>query len=382
MLLDLGQPLCRCGSNEDMLPDIAGLVGGLNPDFLGIVVSHPHLDHYGLLSRVHASTPIYLGEEALRILRASRPFTEFGMDLPGSRTYRDQVPFDLGAFRITPFLVDHSAFDSYSFLIEASGRKIFYSGDFRAHGRKAWTFNRLLEEPRIKGVDVLLVEGTHLSRNPASAKTESALEDDIVSAISKTPGIVLACFSPQNIDRFVTFWKAAGRSGRTFVADAYLANILHALNRPSLPKPQVFLPKGMRTKLIRDNEAAIVNPFYSRRIYPETIQERANELVLLFRPTMISELKALKCLTEGRLIYSQWPCYLERDNHRLKNFCAQQGIVFEVLHTSGHADVPTLVGLIGAIDARRVIPVHTDAPERLGDLVHNCTLVENSWIEC
>lgn len=36
----------------------------------------------------------------------------------------------------TPYLMDHSAYDAYAFLIEADGEKIIYSGDFREHGRK------------------------------------------------------------------------------------------------------------------------------------------------------------------------------------------------------------------------------------------------------
>ena len=152
------------------------------------------------------------------------PFTTFGLDLENTITYRDREPFDVGPFRITPFLTDHSAFDAYSLLIEAEGRKIFYTGDFRGHGRKQAVFKRLLAEPVIKGVDVMLMEGTHLSRErDADSQTEYSLEDDITQSISNTTGLVLASFSAQNIDRFVTFWKATRRAGRTFVADAYLA---------------------------------------------------------------------------------------------------------------------------------------------------------------
>ena len=43
---------------------------------------------------------------------------------------------EIGPFRITPQLVDHSAFDAYALLVEADGKRVYYSGDFRAHGRK------------------------------------------------------------------------------------------------------------------------------------------------------------------------------------------------------------------------------------------------------
>ncbi len=71
---------------------------------------------------------------------------------------QDRVPFDLGPFRVTPFLVDHSAYDAYALLVEADGRRLFYSGDFRAHGRKAALLEKLVAAPPA-GIDALLLEG-------------------------------------------------------------------------------------------------------------------------------------------------------------------------------------------------------------------------------
>lgn len=280
-----------------------------------MVLSHPHADHYGLLRKAAVNTRVYLGQDSQNLLRAALPFTTFGLDLTNGVAYRDRQSFEVGPFRITPFLVDHSAFDAYSLLVEAAGRRLFYTGDFRSHGRKPGAFKRLLAEPAIKGVDVMLMEGTHLGRQGhADAQTEATLEDDVTESISNAKGLVLACFSGQNIDRVVTFWKAARRAGRTFVADAYLAHILEALNRSTLPKPPVFLPKSMKAKLIRENNTEVVLPFRRRRVYLEQIADRANKLVMMFRSSMTHEFEGLGCLKGGKLIYSQWPGYLDRDS--------------------------------------------------------------------
>lgn len=382
LLLDLGMPLSVTTASDVQLPDVIGLADGSNDNFLGLVLSHPHADHYGLLSQAAKNTRVFLGEDAQKLLRAALPFTTFGLDLENTITYRDREPFDVGPFRITPFLTDHSAFDAYSLLIEAEGRKVFYTGDFRGHGRKHEVFKRLLAEPTIKGVDVMLMEGTHLGKEgQANSQTEYSLEDDITQSISNTKGLVLASFSAQNIDRFVTFWKAARRAGRTFVADAYLAHILEALNRPSLPKPPVFLPSRMKMKLVRENNTAIVIPFRRRRIYPEQISERANNLVMLFRPSMMKEFDGLQCLAGGKLIYSQWPGYIEKDRVNIKDWCSERNVSFEIQHTSGHADIQTLISLAQAVSAKRVIPIHSFAPERLCELVANVTQVDDGeWI--
>jgi ribonuclease J len=84
----------------------------------------------------------------------------------------DRQPLELGPFKVTPFPVDHSAFDAYAVLVEAGGQRLFYSGDLRAHGRKAGVFERLLAEPPT--VDSLLLEGTRVLENDrrAAAATE------------------------------------------------------------------------------------------------------------------------------------------------------------------------------------------------------------------
>lgn len=383
LLLDLGMPLTLGGPVDASLPDVAGLADGNNESFLGVVLSHPHADHYGLLSKTANSTRVYLGQDSQRLLRAALPFTSFGLNLSNAVTYQDRKTFEAGPFRITPFLVDHSAFDAYSLLIEAGGRRLFYTGDFRSHGRKPGAFKRLLTVPAIMGVDVMLMEGTHLGRQgQVDAQTEASLEDDIAESISNTNGLVLACFSGQNIDRVVTFWKAARRAGRTFVADVYLAHILESLNRPTLPKPPVFLPKMMKAKLIREGNTAVVLPFRRRRVYPEQITDKANRLVMMFRSSMTQEFEGLACLKGGRLIYSQWPGYLDRDRMNIREWCAQQGLDFEILHTSGHADVKTLLELARSVAAKRVIPIHTDSPERLAQLIPDATPVhDGEWIE-
>ena len=63
--------------------------------------------------------------------------------------------YTIGPLRVTPWLVDHSGYDAYSLLIEAGGRRLLYSGDIRATGRKAGTLDAIAAGAR--GVDVLLL---------------------------------------------------------------------------------------------------------------------------------------------------------------------------------------------------------------------------------
>lgn len=63
--------------------------------------------------------------------------------LPGNAIeFSNGMTLQFGPFRVTPHLVDHSAYDAYALEVEADGRRLFYSGDIRAHGRKGALFER------------------------------------------------------------------------------------------------------------------------------------------------------------------------------------------------------------------------------------------------
>ena len=95
LLLDLGLPLDAENNDPKYLPDIKGLDGN-DPSFLGILISHPHVDHFGLLSHISEDIPVGMGPAARRILKVAAPFMpgkwpapEHGWD------YKSEVPLKL-----------------------------------------------------------------------------------------------------------------------------------------------------------------------------------------------------------------------------------------------------------------------------------------------
>lgn len=333
------------------------------------------------------SIPIYVGREADKLLRAAMAFGPFGAEFKVVHHYSHLETFVVGPFHITPYLADHSAFDAYSFLIECNGKSIFYSGDLRGHGWKQYAFDNLLSKGP-KGVDVMLLEGTTLGR---SADKPMASEADLVlqlkRSMTSTKGIVLAGFSGQNIDRLVTFYKAALSSGRSFVVDIYIAHILWAIDRKSLPDPttnalRVFLPQRMKSKIIRDKAFELVKPFYEQRIYPDELKEKASELVMTFRASMAGDLEKANCLAGASLIYSMWPGYLERSSPNLQDWCKHKSVDFDIIHTSGHASVDDLQRLVSAISPKTLIPIHTVSPEAFNRLHSSVQIIPNGkWFD-
>lgn len=143
LLIDLGLPIDAEGNFSRYLPDVEGLDGS-DPNLLGILISHPHLDHFGLLAHISPNIPIGMGAAARRILATTAPFLPGNWPIPSSGwDYQSEQSIDIGPFRVMPFLVDHSAYDAYALLIEAGGKRLFYSGDFRPTDVKPRCLNGL-----------------------------------------------------------------------------------------------------------------------------------------------------------------------------------------------------------------------------------------------
>ncbi len=70
--LDVGLPL-DAGDDDDiegLLPQVPGF-REYDDTLLGVLISHPHLDHYGLAKYIRPDLPVYIGEKANNILKAA-----------------------------------------------------------------------------------------------------------------------------------------------------------------------------------------------------------------------------------------------------------------------------------------------------------------------
>ena len=323
--------------------------------------------------------PLYVGEATKRILEQAAFFTPAGADLKPVGFLKDGVPMAIGSFSVTPHRVDHSATDAYAIEIEAAGRRLLYSGDLRAHGRHR---ELVLGLPRKLGgpVDALLLEGTTVGRTPTRANatlTEDDVERKCAALFSDASDIVLASYSPQNVDRLISLYRASRESGRMLVLDLYAAAVAEASGDPDAPRwnsegVRIYVPQAQRVKVKAAGAFARVNAVRPRRIYPEELAERAHELVLTLRASMASELDRAGCLRNAVALWSLWPGYLGRQpGERLQAWLRERGIELHVIHASGHAAVEDLQQLAAGIAATAVVPIHTTAPERFDDLFDN-----------
>lgn len=351
--------------SEGILPDIKSLYDGTQNTVL--ILSHAHQDHYGLINYIHEDCEIYLGEATQKIIEITNIFTNQDWNISNSHHFESGIPFTVGDFEITPYLMDHSAFDAYAFLIRSNGKSIFYSGDFRSHGRKSKAFDWFSYNVE-KNVDYLLLEGTAIGRDKQRFQTETEIEDELVKTFTESKGINLIYTSGQNIDRLVSIFRACRRTGKILALDFYIANVLKTLSPygqlpyPSkdFPEIKVFFPYRIARMISNKGEKKLLYQFSGYKITKEEISNQIDQIVMTVRPSMQGDLERINNHSGGNFIYSMWGGY--RKERRIKefiDFLIGRGLTEKYLHTSGHADLETLQRMVDILKPKNIVPIHT-----------------------
>jgi ribonuclease J len=367
---------------EGTAPNIAGLFDEDQPAPDAILLSHAHLDHMGLIHRSRGSVPVYATAGTSKMMLAGAVFAgRESLDRNRHQPIKAGQPFNVGEATITPLAVDHSTFGSVAFLIEAEGQRILYSGDLRNHGRKLGMLRTLLCQIKGKPVDVLLVEGTHLGSGKTTGASEFDIEEQVVETVKAAPGLVLYSFSPQDVDRVVTAYRASQRTGRTFVADGYTAFIMHLVQHEArIPPPKkvhgirVYFNEGYRRK----KNAKLNSIFATDRIELEEILREPHKHLMVFRPSMTNLDFGGTLPLKTRVLYGYWKGYLKNaDWVELQAKVTDAGGDFIPAHASGHIHVADLIEFVKTVDAKTVIPVHTFEPGELAKLFPNVLLLKD-----
>jgi ribonuclease J len=364
---------------KGILPDIDELYENKTSMVDGIIISHYHQDHHGFLSYVDASIPIFTGKATQTILEFSEELFNGKQLNKRFKNFTKDTLFSIGDINIQPYWMDHSAFDAYAFLIESSGKRLFYSGDFRGHGRKDKVFKWFLRNAP-QDVDYLLMEGTTIGRGKTSFPTERDLEKTFLDIFNSKQEINLINTSAQNIDRLVTIYRACKRANKLMVIDVYTAAILKKMAAfailpfpsPSFPEVKVIFPYFLTKMITAKIGKEFLYQFQPFKITKEEISKKRKNIVFLIRPSMKMDIDRIDKMENGTFIYSMWSGYLEQPNTiKFIAYLKSKGFSFHQVHTSGHADVETLKEMILAIKPRNLVPIHTFDGDNYKDIFSN-----------
>ncbi len=357
---DLDDEARRCLDRESLLASIEGAAA--------VFITHSHGDHVGLVNMIPSRIRVFMEEMTKRIVEVS---ADFGICEPLTRpvetfklTKGKVESIVVGDIIVTPYIVDHSAYNSCMFLIEGEGKRVLHTGDYRNHGRKGPIFEDTLRA--IGQVDCLITEGTTLSREDGRHyMSEFALEAKARKLIEKYDQVFVLA-SSTNIDRIVTFYKARG--DKSFVMDTFTSAITRAIDfavTTSNPDVYQWNPAKYVARKSEEFKAKYMTGKYDYGFLPN--------YVMFVKQSMMPDIRKLVKLglaTNACLVYSMWNGYLDESEslRRMVDELSSMGISMYELHTSGHADVETMRLLYDISRPEKVVVIHTDGGEKGRDV--------------
>lgn len=391
VFIDFGEQLP--GSETKELPLIEGLTkGDVSKSIL--LITHYHGDHVGKISETISDLPIYMGKTALEIYRHFETRMSYIRDISIAdkhhknleravtiNTFEALQLIKIGGITITPLFVDHSAFDAYMFIIEANGKRVLHTGDFRGHGFRS---KGLLPTLRAyaSNIGYLITEGTNISSTNATLLSEFDLKNYFTEHFRKYKyNFVLV--SSTNIDRIFALYHSTKTVKRCFVCDDYQKRILKIVSNNHKKQSAFYdidyentdTPDGRIITLNRNNEEYFsfernLKPYLERHGFCMLI--RTN---VAFKPLLEKYIN----LAETKIYYSMWDGYLDNSsqafNETLYNFLEPYGDI-KHLHTSGHTDLKTLREVFEIVKPKRgIIPIHTENPEKFQTLYDKQTII-------
>lgn len=343
IIIDMGDELTMDNSYMPKPLNISG-VTDKNGKCSAVFFTHYHGDHTGQLPNVRKDIPIFMGELTKDILLATMQNAEQETinRIKSAEIFEAGQKIPIGDITVTPYSIDHSACDSYMFLIEAEGKKILHTGDFRTHGFRGKAVTKILRG-LIKKVDVLITEGTNISKANKEIITECQLQHK-VKKYMKEYKYVFAYTSSTNLERICGFAKAVPQ-GKYFICDEYQNKLLEII------KDQLEQYSDLYN---------IKKTTYGINLLPKFKEK--GFLMMVRDNSMFRKIIPLFDKDKSIMLYSMWDGYRTHPESTIPEFLALAG-KWEYLHTSGHAYVEDIKEMVKIINPSCIIPIHTDIPE-------------------
>lgn len=342
--------------------EIDGVTCG-TPNCDAVLITHYHGDHVGMYEKILPEIPIYMGAVAKNIYGVVQKTLKTKLNQGNPQRVADFYeyyigkPLFFGDIKVTPYIIDHSAFDAYMFLIESEGKRILHTGDFRMHGARGNKMPAVFEK-YAKDIDVLIIEGTMLSRNSEKIITEHELGVQAKNLFAEHKNVFVLC-SSTNIDTIAEFYNAAIECNKPFIVceDDFQAEILRIVTQST------YSPFYDFSKQKVYSYAPNLNSFMNERGF-----------CFIGRANYITK-KAMECFPNSMLVYSMWKGYLDKTHAAFDKYKSEflenaikTGCQLEYLHTSGHSSSKDIEKICEITQAKTVIPIHCECPENFAKL--------------
>ncbi|MFH0913963.1 MAG: MBL fold metallo-hydrolase RNA specificity domain-containing protein [Chloroflexota bacterium] len=293
-------------------------------------------------------------------------------------------------FNLRCFPVDHSIPGACAWGVETSSGWVVYSGDLRLHGKRSELTEAFLHEASLLRPRALVLEGTNVRREKNTSEGE--VYQKALQAIAGAPSLVIADFSPRDVDRLLTFHRIARETRRKLAMlakDAYLLKTLHLLDS-AVPDPvrdsnMVLYQETSKSPAIW--QRYLFQEFGHQTVLAKDVRDNPGDFILCFSFFDLNELPSIQPPPGTLYLFSSSEPHDEEqeiDFRRLHEWLRRFGIkgyglpveikkdcesVWEVpegergLHASGHASAPDLLRIAREIAPGLLLPVHCETPE-------------------
>ena len=365
-----------------------------------VFFTHYHGDHIGRFMEIPDDVKLYMGEVTKKILRNLNSALK-NTDIVNHIDNRHNVYYikpdeavSVGNMRITPYSVDHSAFDAYMFLVETPDKNILHTGDYRDHGHRGHkikngrdtnvmleVIKRYVRNYGRRNIDVLITEGTMMGNRKDDRRYSEKMMLQDAKKLFRDHRYVFLKISSTNADSLATFYHAAMENGMRFYANKYVLNQLDAFAEAGKKYTDFYdFRRKRRIPLKPQNNESDEK---LENFNDEKRHMREDGFVMLvseyeYYEDLMKEFEDLNPI----LIYSLWKGYIDKDigrhafNPKLSEFCKKHNAID--MHTSGHAYPEMIEDVINAVDPKELIPIHTEdrdgflslnIPERLKEQI-------------
>ncbi|MDR0978788.1 MAG: MBL fold metallo-hydrolase, partial [Lachnospiraceae bacterium] len=299
------------GKNLDDTPqiDIEGLTHG-KPMYSAVFISHYHLDHIGGIDKILKEIPIYVEETTKKIYDVICDFSS--KPRITVKTFKFNEEIEIGDLKVTPYKVDHSAYNSAMFVVTDSKEKVLYTGDFRNTGYTGKKLIPTLE--KIGQVDYLITEGTNIGNKSHILKNEESLVEEYAEIFKKYKQVFIM-MSSSNIDRITTIQKACNKAKHTFIQDLYMAHLtslIHNEDKKAIPNPISYQDVMVyRPLYFKKKPQEFKDKYYDTFSSKNSSNMLRKPFVMDVRQSMIDDFKfvfkgKMNILDNACLIYSMW----------------------------------------------------------------------------
>jgi len=282
-------------------------------------------------------------------------------DIERINTFTPLNKITIGDIEVIPLMIDHSAFDAYMFIVQADGKRILHTGDFRLHGVRGSKTLKMLK-CYARNIDYIVCEGTAISRKRKPPMTEYELQQK-AAFLMKESKYVFALCSSTHIDRIAAFYHANPK-GRMFICNEYIKENLDIVTQHHSDKSDFYnfskalAWKGYLEKTMREKGFCML---IQQGGLAQNVMERFKE--------------------DSLVIYSMYADYLT-DRALIKDLAdflkpyMKSPYKFEKLHTSGHASSEDIKKVYETVKPKSgLIPIHTDSPDMFQGVIPDGTII-------